>query len=209
MSEQLRSRRYQEIRVLIETARVLDSSFNDGVLHITGAQIELLRNLTAYAHRESTFVSEYRDVDYLTPTVADWDSLQAIIADLEEKLMGNENVIFGYYERYREQRVNTGVGAGDVGQSFSLVPEGEVWVVTSFVAHSVQTNVTLVRLQAVCAGEYIVVASDPYTVAQKHVNAPGDIILSEGDRLRCYWYDCAQGDDVRSHANGYKMKVPS
>lgn len=90
MTDALRRKRYVESRVLIETGRVLSPQFLDATLYITGAELELLRNMMAYLNRESTFVSEYGDGYYLTPTVAEWDALQAIVAHLEEMLMGEE-----------------------------------------------------------------------------------------------------------------------
>lgn len=77
-------------RVLIDTARVLDPQFSDSVLCITGAQLEMLRNLTQYLHRRSSFVSEYHEGHYLCATNEEWDALQAEVAELEETLMGCE-----------------------------------------------------------------------------------------------------------------------
>ena len=90
MSETWRRKRYYKPRVLISTERVLDPEFPDALLCITGAQIEMLRNLTQYLHRRSTFAQSETDVGYLSPDVDDWDTIQAIVADLEETLMGCE-----------------------------------------------------------------------------------------------------------------------
>lgn len=88
MSEVERRTRYDDRRVLIETERVLASQFRSTLLSLTGAQIELLRNVVAYLNRASTFVTVYAGTYYLTPTACEWDSLQSIVADLEETLMG-------------------------------------------------------------------------------------------------------------------------
>lgn len=93
MPEATRVKKYYRKRVLIDTERVLDPQFDDSLLCITGAQLEMLRNLTQYLHRRSTFVSEYNDQYYLAPTEEEWDSLQAIVADLEETLMGCEDLV--------------------------------------------------------------------------------------------------------------------
>ena len=55
---------------------------------ITGAQLEMLRNLTQYLHRRSTFVAETHEGYYLAADNDDWDSIQAVVAELEETLMG-------------------------------------------------------------------------------------------------------------------------
>jgi hypothetical protein len=49
--------------------------------------------LVQYAHRRSTFVSEYESLTYLAPTEEEWDSLQAIVATLEGKLMNCEDIL--------------------------------------------------------------------------------------------------------------------
>lgn len=88
MADEWRRKKYYDKRVLIETARVLDAQFEDSLICMTGAQFEMMRNLTQYLRRRSTFASEYQEGHYLAPTSAEWDELQAIVADLEEVLMG-------------------------------------------------------------------------------------------------------------------------
>lgn len=88
MSELWRRKTYYAGRVLIETEHVLSSTSKDSLVCITGPQFEMLRNLTQYLKRRSTFVSEYHDSYYDAPTTAQWDDIQAIVADLEETLMG-------------------------------------------------------------------------------------------------------------------------
>ena len=90
MSTEWRRKTYYNKRVLINTERILDPQFDDSVLCLTGAQLELVRNLMQYLHRRSTFASEYEKGYYLAPTNDEWDDLQAIVADLEETIMGCE-----------------------------------------------------------------------------------------------------------------------
>lgn len=92
MSENWRRKKYYDKRVLIETSRILDSPFNASLVCLEGAELELLRNLMMYLHRRSTFVSEYHTGYYDAPSNEEWDTLQAIIAILEEKLMGCEEL---------------------------------------------------------------------------------------------------------------------
>ncbi len=72
----------------METARILDSPFESTLICLEGAELELLRNLCGYLHRRSSFVSEYQKGYYLAPSNVDWNKLEAITANLEEKLMG-------------------------------------------------------------------------------------------------------------------------
>jgi len=88
VSEVWRNKAYYPKRVLVETARILDNPFDATIICLEGAELELLRNLCQYLHRRSTFVSEYHDAHYVAPSELEWDELEAIVANLEEKLMG-------------------------------------------------------------------------------------------------------------------------
>jgi hypothetical protein len=86
--EPWRVKQFYDKRILIEVSRVLESSVSDSLICLTGAQLEMLRNLCQYLHRRSTFVDEYLATGYLAPTNEEWDEIQAIVAELEEALMG-------------------------------------------------------------------------------------------------------------------------
>ena len=90
MTEAWRRKTYYPPRVLIDSTKVLSPTFDDSLMCITGAQLEMLRNLTQYLHRRSTFVAENHDGYYLVADNDDWDDIQTIVADLEEVLMGCE-----------------------------------------------------------------------------------------------------------------------
>lgn len=93
MSDVWRRKTYYRPRVLISTERILDPQFDDGLICITGAELEMLRNLTQYLRRRSTFSEDETESGYLSPSDEDWDSIQAIVANLEEKLMGCEELM--------------------------------------------------------------------------------------------------------------------
>ena len=88
MSELWRKKTYYKPRITIETDRVLDSSVKDSLICLTGAEIEMLRNIVHHLERRSTFVSEYQQAYYLCPDNDEWDAISAIVAQLQEKLMG-------------------------------------------------------------------------------------------------------------------------
>lgn len=127
MSESERRRGYRYNRVLIETERILDPQFDDALVFLTGAQIEMLRNVTQYLNRLDTYVSEQFLGYYLAPTVEEYDSILEIVADLEETLMGNPNTIWGYKDRYNESLAEEGIGAGFTYVLGTEVPEGKVY----------------------------------------------------------------------------------
>jgi len=90
--ESWRRKTYYTPRVLITTDDVLDCPFPDTLLCLTGAELQLLRNMTQYLHRRSTFASEYHDGYYLAPSNEEWNVLDRIVAELEDKLMGCEEL---------------------------------------------------------------------------------------------------------------------
>jgi len=53
----------------------------------------MLRNVTQYLRRRSTFAEAETETGYLSPDTEDWDTILAIVADLEEKLMGCEELM--------------------------------------------------------------------------------------------------------------------
>jgi len=90
MAANWRRKTYYKTRVLIETQRILDPQFSDCVVCLTGPQLEMMRNLTQYLHRRSTFAADYELTYYMAPTEEEWDDIQAIVADLEDTLMDCE-----------------------------------------------------------------------------------------------------------------------
>lgn len=111
MPDILRRHKYAFNRILIPAARILSPEFNAAYLFLTGAHIEILRNLLDYANRETTFVDEYHADYYTSPDETDWNLLQLIVAELELILM---TTIVGFYNAYvcvRDKKAQ-GVGGG-------------------------------------------------------------------------------------------------
>jgi hypothetical protein len=90
MTDAWRMKRYYEPRVLLDVDDILTPLFGDCLVCLTGSELYVLRNLTQYLHRRSTFVSSYHQGYYLAPDNQEWDDLQAIVAGLEDKLMNCE-----------------------------------------------------------------------------------------------------------------------
>jgi hypothetical protein len=89
MSEAWRKKTFYDKRVLIETERVITSSFPSVLICLTGTELEMLRNITQYLHRRSSFAANYSKTGYLSPTNEEWDTIEALVAELEEKLMSD------------------------------------------------------------------------------------------------------------------------
>jgi hypothetical protein len=87
VTETWRKKRYYRPRILLSQNSVLDPTPNEILVCLDGAELAMLRTLLGYAQRRVTWVSEYRQTDYLTPTNEDFDAIQAIVSNLEDKLM--------------------------------------------------------------------------------------------------------------------------
>lgn len=195
-------------RVLVDAKAFLNPQFADAVLFLTGGHIELLRNLMQYANRRTTWVSDYYVGYYLSPDDFDWDLIQRRVAELEYTLMGNNNVIWGYTDRYADSVTELSMPAGNSDILGAVVPEGEVWEVTGLSFETTSTSCTGVRV-GYDAGATRITVNDVLTVAPSTVYPFGlDLILKEGDR--CFWrfYGMTLNDDVICYAWGSKMKVP-
>lgn len=207
MSETERRQRYVTNRVLIEAQRILNPQFDDAVVFLSGAQIELLRNVTQYLNRQSTYVAEYNSGYYLMPTVEDFDGILEIVADMEETLMGNPNVIWGYNDVYGEAEENLNMPAGPGYLYGSTVPEGEVWVVSNVMVTSTSATCVDISIYAELDGGDIIVGNvKPPVTGQRYclqINQP----LAEGNRMYVLYSLMTLGDDALAHFSGYKMKV--
>lgn len=207
MSEQRYGYTYH--RVLIESARVLSPQFSDAVIYVTGAQLEMLRNMTQYLHRLSTYVSDYQPGYYLSPTVEDYDDILAVVADLEDVLMGNPNTIWGYYDRWDENDWREGVGTADVFVDLSTVPEGEVWILEeAYVFHEADTTKEL-KVYADGGGDYFYLLRFPSASPIIYHRWAGRLVLKEGDHLGAWVVAPGDGKIVEFHVWGSKMKVPT
>ena len=170
--------------------------------------VELLRNITAYLHQERTFVDEYHDTYYLTASVTDFDKLSAIVADLEETLMGNPNTVWGYKDRLASQEDDTETVNTTKIQNHTPPAAGYIHRATGFSLFS-DKNVSSVVLFAnfngtnyTIAGPFVLTANVPKVVS------PFDITLSDNDYIKASWAGLVVPQRVVSSVWGYKMQVP-
>ena len=207
MSESERRRKYQYGRILIETTRVLDPQFDDAVVYLTGAQIEMLRNVSQYLNRLDTYVTEYNPGYYLAPTVADYDDILEIVADLEEALMGNPNTIWGYYDRLYDDKHYWFAAGGNYTLKSDVVPAGYVYRI-QFMA-SLNANTLCAHYHDAYAGATgVMIDGWPAVPLNQWQNTrPLELTLKEGDCIAATFYGCAAGDDLYMRYWGDMMKV--
>lgn len=88
-----RIRRYYRPRVVIGIDSVLTPEFDGLLVCLEPEHLAILRPLLQYAHRKTTFADVYDDEYYLIPDDDQWDSIQAIVAELEYTLMGCTDIV--------------------------------------------------------------------------------------------------------------------
>lgn len=82
------TRTYYRPRILLPVESVQDCDFPETLICLTGPEQAMLRTVVDYLNRRSTWVAAYHETSYEIPDDETWDVLQALTADLEEKLMG-------------------------------------------------------------------------------------------------------------------------
>ena len=208
MSESERRRGYRYNRVLIETARVLDPQFADAVVFLSGAQIEMLRNVTQYLNRLETYVTEYTPGYYLAPTVEDYDDILEIVADLEETLMGNPNTIWGYKDRLEHRITETSIGDPVTYAETPSVPAGYVHVVENISAHHTDGGTCGVTLTVEVGGADPILYTAPALPTNDVVTLPSNVTMKEGDYLQWAVTGLASTKLAILRVLGYTMVVP-
>lgn len=196
-------------RVLVNAKAFLNPEFADGVLFFTGGQIELLRNLMQYANRRSTWVSDYYIGYYLSPSDADWNLIQQRVADLEEVLMGNNNVIWGYKEAYSEVKTSITLPAGIDYIYSATPPEGELYRIHNLAFVVGSATCTRAQFYGFIDGRHILFTEQLTPVTMQLYPYSKDIIVQEGGYMYLKLYGLTLNDDVWVYWSGYKMDVPA
>ena len=209
MSEVERRRQYTETRVLIDSAKILSPTFDDGDLYFTGSQIELMRNLMQYANRIESYVAEYEPGYYLTPDNDDWDDIQAIVADLEEVLMGNPNTLWGYAGIWSEVITDDNADAGVNLLQGAVCPAGYVYVLQAVFIRNLNSEAGFSFIQVYTGTSGVWLAHvDPLLVGIPLLWS-GEVVIPPAGSVQAYMLDCTAGDDISLTYTGYKMAIPT
>jgi len=153
-------------------------------------------------------VTPNRMVSPVTPLGHDGEDFWALKTDTSGRLkIRGEDQLFSFKGRYMERVFVDNAADGGNLLYGSVVPSGEIWVVTNMLARDYNTAQTRIYLQ-------VNDGSIDYTLKMATnlgVNEPaewsGQVYLVGGDRLTAYFASCAAGDDLYFYAHGYKMTV--
>lgn len=208
MSEAELRHSYNGTRILIEASRILAPTFPAMGIYLLPEQTEMLRNVAHYLNRRSTFVGEYHGTYYNVPGDEDWDTILAIVADLEDKLMSTENTPFGYRESWVGSLEILAGSAGTQVVQLDPVESGELLVLESASWYNNTGQRGRMRLEVKTGVATILIAQDAAPAAKHGVLWSGAITLKEGDKITARQFSCLEDDWHIGAARGYKMTVP-
>jgi len=140
-------------------------------------------------------------------------SVNQRLADIETALQvidgfANENnLLFGYNDRYVEHETDTSTPAGPTSKYLSQVPAGEVWVIQAAYGFNEDTaDRVIIRIQD-NAGNYVELHDETQDIAGRRISWSGEAVLKENDRVSIIFNGSVLNDDTDWGAWGYKMKV--
>jgi len=209
MGEVDRRRCYQYNHILIDSDRILAPQFSDAVVFLSGAQIEMLRNVSGYLNRRETYVKETELGYYMMPSTEDFDDILKIVADLEETLMGNPNTIWGFKNVFTQLIPSTRVAIECVTLNGLSVPAGYVRVVTSIAAYYTTGTCDAITLRANQTGGVPRLEHTGSPATDVPVVARKDIVLQEAEYISAVFNVTAQPCQINLDVQGYDMAVPA
>lgn len=208
MSEAERRTGYNPERILIDASRILSPQFGAQGIFLSGAQVELLRNIAAYLGRDTTFVDEYHDCYYLRVTDGDFDDIQAIVADLEDKLLMVENTMWGYNDRLVDQVYEVADGSSPFDILLGAVPAGEVWIIENGTVYHNEGSDKAVQFFIYASGSTYYTSGQLPVPSGLYYGGGMNVTLKEGDQFAAKFYGLSNSTLARMRVAGYKMKVP-
>ena len=114
---------------------------------------------------------------------------------------------WGYTDVYIENvRTNDAV-AGLNDLDGSLVPAGEVWVVTNVVLFNTDSATTIIDMQVWLSPDAVLVRRVRDAIANYSAEWAGQVYLKAGYRMRAEFSGCTLNDNLRANFLGYKMAV--
>jgi len=122
--------------------------------------------------------------------------------------MGNENVIFGYNNRYAVEQWDTSNVAGAYACNLPGPPDGEMWYVFGVSCYRNTNSSTTARCVLVIPTKQINMDEIDTPSINKPYRLNVDCILKHGDNITVAYQGCTNGEILITSAWGFKMKIP-
>lgn len=209
MEEEELRRGYNGFRILMDVDKVLDPVLPAQGIYLAGAQVAMLRTVCHYLNRRSTFVGEYHETYYKMPDDETWDAIETLVADMEDRLMGDGNTMWGYKEEWAADLGMRKGSAGTAQVSLDPVEAGEVLVLQAVSWYNntgvrgrmqiyVKTGTPVAQLAMLAA-----------PAIKEPVLWSGNLVLAEGTTIVVKQFSSQEDDYYLGAARGYKMAVPA
>lgn len=116
-------------------------------------------------------------------------------------------LVFGYSDTYLDLTHALGTG-GDLGLNLSVVPAGEIWVVSAFSGYPLDANHPNYVYMGIKRGAaYYALQRLPSLAQNTSIQCPTPLYLEEDDRLAIVWDNAVLNKDYYAYAHGYKMLI--
>lgn len=133
------------------------------------------------------------------------DALQSI--DTDALQIRGRDQLFSFKDRYKQTLSHTKVAAGNKNLVFSIVPGGELWVVTTVCAVNTSGVTTYTSVAQYDAITTCTLKRQVPAAAQEAVVWSGHAFMLNPDRIFVAFNGCADGDVLLATAVGYKMTL--
>lgn len=117
-------------------------------------------------------------------------------------------LLWGYSAQYLEYETVTAASTSAQDLTFSTVPAGELWVVTSVTFYCNNNSPTRINLSIYDGTTHHYILMAAYPVANRTISVNGPWYLIKDDYLRYRISSVAIGAVLHAYAFGYKMIVP-
>jgi hypothetical protein len=198
---------YRDDRVLLDLRRILTLYGLGQVVHLTEADLEMMRNMCQYLHRRSTWCFEYEQGFYYAADDGDFDTIEALVSGLEDKLMPTSVDVWGYTDTVELAATTIVSGPGPLELVLGTVPANTVWRLLTTVAVNANTSCVQIRWIVRRSGtDYIVYTQEGPTAAVWYSRSV-DLVCASDDQVIVWFASNQAGDTLIANALGYAMSV--
>jgi len=153
----------------------------------------------ATAANQALILAQVQAIEDLT------HALQSVATD--RLIVRGEDQLFSYKDRYIERTVRANAAAGVNQLVGTIVPAGEVWVVTAAGAVNQTSTCTAISVGMIVGAIDYYFGGQATTVIRELVECGHTMILKTGDRVIGDFQGCTLNDTLILNMNGYKMTL--